>query len=146
MKAQQGTNDVSNPNNLINKFKKSVQQSLANRDFNSKCYMSTFTVLKIDIDNRGEIKDLNFSDNVDTLFSKSFFLRHTYKNERAILTQYIKLNAYKNISVLIPINYEPFNDVHRNLYYDSMESFLRFNKKDFTGKAVMLSPIEVKEK
>ena len=141
--AQQNKRDVSPADSLINEFKNSIYNSIYNPVFWSKSYVPTFTVLKIDIDARGKVQDVRFSDSADTLFVKAFLNRPKYHDDKLTLERYAEAESYKDISILIPVSYEPSYSPHRNFYYDNMESLMKFDKKDFTGKAIMLSPIKI---
>lgn len=102
----------------------------------------TFAVLKIEIDKKGKVADIRFSDSADYTFVKAFDNRKKWHDDKATLEKYAKLKAYKDVSLLMPVSYEP-QFPNPNKYYTNgyMESYLKFNNKDFTGKAVMLSPI-----
>ncbi|MEZ2336751.1 hypothetical protein AB6735_14005 [Mucilaginibacter sp. RCC_168] len=112
-------------------------------------YMSTttptFAILKIDFDKNGKVTDMRFSDSADSAFVKAFENREKWHDDNATLERYAKIKSYKNLSLLFPVSFEP-QLPNSNKYYtnDYLESYFKFNKKDFTGKAVMQSPIFIK--
>jgi len=65
--------------NLTDAVRNSIYNIISDSDFRSKSYISTFTVLKIEIDDNGGITSINFSDGVDTLFAGTFLNRPIIK-------------------------------------------------------------------
>lgn len=135
---------ISYTDSLINEFENSIYESFYNPVFWSKTPNPTFTVLKIDIDKEGKVKDVRFSDSADTLFVNAFLRRPKYHDDTATLKKYAKAKEYKDISILIPVSYEPFYSPQHNFNYSNLELLMKFDKKDFTGKAIMLAPIQIK--
>ena len=135
---------IDDKNKSINQFRNIVYNTIYAPEFRSQVFMPSFTVLKIDINALGNITDIRFSDSADTLFVKQYKLRKsTPSDEKALLEQYAKYNSYKDVSIIIPVNYEPNYDSKRSFYYDHMEVLMQFNKKYFTGKAIILAPINI---
>lgn len=128
----------------INQFLNIIYNTIYTPKFWSKSFMPSFSVLKIDINASGQVTDIRFSDSADTLFVKQFEMRKTVRSdEKAFLERYAKDNSYRDISIIIPVNYEPNYSSKRSFYYDQMESFMQFNKKHFTGKAIILAPMNI---
>lgn len=128
---------------LGNAFRNSVYRSINKTIFWSKSYVSTYTMLKIDIDKYGKVKSLRFSDSGDTLFVKAFSHTQAYADTK-LLEKYVRSRSYKDISILIPINYNPFYNTRRRFYYDKMESLMKFDGKDLNGKAILLPSINIR--
>lgn len=126
---------------LLTEFINTVYNSIYDSNFRSKSYIPTFTVLKVDIDNTGKVTGVNFSDSADTLFLKAFSQRRRYHDDKSTLEKFAKAKGYTDVSILIPVNYEPYYSANRSIYYNNMNSIMRFNKKDFTGRAIILPPI-----
>jgi hypothetical protein len=134
----------SKADSLINEFENSVYECIHDPKFWAKSYVPTFTILKIDIDGMGKVKDIRFSDSADSLFVKAYLNKPNYHNDRSTLEKYAKEKSYTDVSLLIPVSYEPNYSPVRSYYYKTMESIMKFDKKDFTGKAIMLKPISIK--
>ncbi|WP_091149525.1 hypothetical protein [Mucilaginibacter pineti] len=101
-----------------------------------------FTVLKVDIDWDGKVTWLGFSDSADSTFVKAWLTKPKHHDDKATFERYAKVKSYKSVSLLIPVAYE--TDLpNSNKYYtnDYLESYFKFDKKAFTGNAIMLSPI-----
>ncbi|MFA6247344.1 MAG: hypothetical protein WC615_10415 [Mucilaginibacter sp.] len=133
-------------NKSINQFRNIVYNTIYSPEFRSQSFMPSFAFLKIDINASGNVTDVRFSDSADTLFVKQFKLRKsTPSNEKVLLEQYAKDNSYKDISIIIPVNYEPnyTNKQSSIFYYNQMEALMQFNKKQFVGKAIILAPINI---
>ncbi|MET3611343.1 hypothetical protein [Mucilaginibacter rubeus] len=128
---------------LLTEFSGTVYNSFYNPSYMSTT-TPTFAVLKIDIDKNGKVVDMRFSDSADSTFVRAFDNRKKKKwhDDKATLEKYARIKSYKDVSLLIPVSYEP-QLPNSNKYYTNgyLESYLKFNNKDFTGKAVMLSPI-----
>jgi hypothetical protein len=134
---------VSYTDSLINEFKSELYNCLDQSGIRSKIVNPTFTVLKIDIDKNGKLTDIKFSDSADTLFIKTYMGRHKYHDDKSTLEKYAKAKSYTNISILIPVNYEPAYNSKNSFNADKIGDYMKFNKKDFTGKAIMLTPIQI---
>jgi hypothetical protein len=140
----------------LEKYKPTVSDSLYMEisttiyySFYATSYMSTstptFAILKIDFDKNGKVTDMKFSDSADSSFVKAFENRKKWHDDKATLERYAKIKSYKNISLLIPVSYEPLLPNSTKYYTNAyLESYFKFDKKDFTGNAVMKSPIFIK--
>lgn len=107
--------------------------------------IATFALLKIDIDKTGRINSIDFSDSADSSFVNSFAQRSQSEYDKVTLERYAKEKSYKDLSLLIPVIFEPnFPNQKKIFNYDELEGLLRFNKQNFTGKSVILSPIFIK--
>ncbi|PWK75301.1 hypothetical protein LX99_03794 [Mucilaginibacter oryzae] len=126
---------------LLSEFSSTVYDSFYNPSYMATT-TSTFAMLKIDIDIAGKVKGITFSDSADSTFVQAFKNRKKRHDDKATLEKYAKLKMYKDVSLLIPVSFEPKlpnSDKHyTNSYF---ESYLRFNHEDFTGKAIILTPI-----
>ncbi|NOW96538.1 hypothetical protein [Mucilaginibacter sp. SG564] len=117
--------------------------------FYATSYMSTntptFAILKIDFDKNSKVTAMGFSDSADSSFVKAFENRKKWHDDKATLERYAKVKSYKNLSLLIPVSYEP-QLPNSTKYYtnDYLESYFKFDKKNFTGNAIMESPIFIK--
>ncbi len=128
----------------INQFRNVIYNTIYNPEFWSKSFMPSFAVLKVDINEPGHVTDIRFSDSADTLFVKQFEMRNTaWVKEKVLLECYARANSYKGVSIIIPVNYQPNYSIKRSFYYDQMEPFMQFNKKNFNGKAIILDPINI---
>ena len=134
---------VSYADSLIGEFENSIYDSFYNPAFWAKSNTPRFTVFKIDIGQDGKVKGMGFSDSADTLFVNAFLNRKKYHDDIATLEKYAKAKSYSNVSILIPVSYEPSYSSRQSFYYDKMESIMKFDKKDFEGKAILLSPIKI---
>ena len=135
------------------KYKHTVSDSLLTEfsnavynTFYTPSYMSTttptFAVLKIEIDKNGKVADIRFSDSADSTFVKAFDNRKKWHDDKATLEKYAKLKSYKDVSLLMPVSFEPQQPNSDKHYANGyLESYLKFDKKPFEGKAIMLSPI-----
>jgi len=137
------SNRPSYTDSLINEFRNTIYYSLYNSNLLANNKTPTFTVLKIDIDDKGIVTGITFSDSADTLFVKTFLKRHKYHDDIATLEKYAKAKSYNNISIIIPVSYEPLYDIQNSFISNKVEYIMKFDGKDFTGKAIMLAPIRV---
>jgi hypothetical protein len=129
---------------LFNKFSNGIYHS-----FYTPSYMSTrtptFTMLKVDINKDGKVTSIQFSDSADSTFVKAYLNRKKWHDDKATLERYAKIKSYTDLSLLIPVSWEPNYPNQKELFsYDEMEGIMRFNKKDFTGKSVFFPPIYIK--
>lgn len=129
---------------LIAEFENSIYNCFYNPKFWSKSNTPTFTVLKIDINKLGKVKNIRFSDSADTVFVNAFTERPKYHDYKATLEKYAKIKLYRNISMLIPVSFEPLYGPIRSLNFDKIESLMKFDKKDLTGKIILLPAIRIK--
>jgi hypothetical protein len=105
----------------------------------------TFTILKIDINKRGKVTGIQFSDSADTVFVKTYLNRKKWHDDKATIEKYAKVKSYKGISLLIPVSWEPNYPNQKKIFsYDEMEGIMKFNGKDFTGQSVLLQPIYIR--
>ena len=116
--------------------------------FYTSSYMSTtnstFTVLKIDINKQGKVTGINFSDSADSTFVKAYTNRKKWHDDTATLEKYAKINSYTDLSLLIPVSFEPNYPYQKKLFsYDELESIMKFGKNSFTGKSVLFSLIRI---
>lgn len=141
---------------IINKtFKQSTEDSLYLEISNTiyytyynPAYMSNktpvFTILKVDVDWAGKVTNISFSDSADSVFVKAWQNKPKVHDDKATFERYSKEKSYKNVSLLIPISYEP-QLPNSNKYFtnDYLETYLKFDKKAFVGNAIMLPPITI---
>jgi len=133
-----------NTDSLIRIIDNTIYNTYYNSNYWKKSIIPVFTVLKIDITETSNVKRIEFSDSADTLFTKELWRNPAYKNIKTALERYAKNKGYKNISILIPINYEPnYSPVH-GVDYKHVESLMKFNGKDVIGKTILFSPVRIK--
>jgi len=128
---------------LFNQFRNTVYNS-----FYNPVYMANTTpvstMMKIDIDWQGKVTSINFSDSADSIFVKAFKNHKNWYDDKATLEKYAKVMGLTNVSLLIPINYEPNYPNQRKLFsYDELEGMMKFDKKSFTGKAIIFEQINI---
>lgn len=135
--------------------KKSVEDSLWGQFQNAvyytyynPAYMSntttTSTVMKIDIDWQSKVTSIRFSDSADLLFASAFTNRPKWNDDKITLEKYARIMKLTSISLLIPINYEPNYPKQQKVFsYDELEGWMKFDKKSFTGKAIIFEPINI---
>jgi hypothetical protein len=116
--------------------------------FYTSSYMSTtnstFTVLKIDINKQGKVTGINFSDSANSTFVKAYTNRKKWHDDTATLEKYAKMNSYTDVSLLIPVSFEPNYPYQKKVFsYDELESMMKFDKKNFTGKSILFSLIRI---
>ncbi|MBB5396353.1 hypothetical protein [Mucilaginibacter sp. AK015] len=115
----------------------------------SPSYMSNktpiFTMLKIDLDWNGKVTGIHFSDSADSVFVKSYFNNPRNRDIKSTFEKYARLKAYSNISLLIPVNYQPEYPNQKKIFsYEELERSLKFKNQYFIGNSVMFSPINIK--
>jgi hypothetical protein len=137
------------------KFKQPLADSLLREIDNdiyytyySPAFMSNkvpvFTMLKVDIGWDGKVTSIQFSDSAGPDFIKAYFDRPKGHDIKATLEKYAKIKSYTDVSLLIPVSWEPNYPNQKKVFtYDEMEGIMKFNKKDFTGKSIMFSPIYI---
>ncbi|WP_109609250.1 hypothetical protein [Mucilaginibacter oryzae] len=102
----------------------------------------TFAVLRVDITWNGQVTDMRFSDSADSVFIKAWNEKLKTHDIKATFRRYAIAKSYEYVSLLIPVSYEPMqpeSDKHYTNNY--FESYMKFNKRDFEGKAIILAPI-----
>lgn len=118
--------------------------------FYNPSYMSsttpTFTMLKIDIDKNGKVTDIRFSDSADSTFVNAYVNRKKWPNEISTIEKFAKAKEYSDVSLLMPVNYEPnYRPKQTKVFsYEEMENIMKFNKKEFTGKVVKLPSMNIR--
>jgi len=111
-------------------------------------YMSNktpvFTILKVEIDWAGKVTNISFSDSSDSVFVKAWQNKPKVHDDKATFERYSKEKSYRNVSLLIPVAYEP-QLPNSNKYFtnDYLEAYMKFDKKAFAGSAIMLPPITI---
>jgi hypothetical protein len=104
----------------------------------------TFTILKIAIDKQGKVADIRFSDSADSSLVKAWKNKPKSHDDVATLEKYAKAKAYKNISILIPVIFEPnAPNLKKQFTYEQAESLFKFNRQSFSGSSIMMSPIPI---
>jgi hypothetical protein len=113
---------------LLKEFQNTVYYTFYNPTY-MQTTVPTFTMLKIDIDGTGKIAGIDFSDSADPSFTKAWSDKKNVHDDKATLQQYAKIKGYYNVSLLMPVSYQP--------NYPNQ-------KKVFTnGKAILLEPINI---
>ncbi|WP_162996453.1 hypothetical protein [Mucilaginibacter celer] len=104
----------------------------------------TFTVLKVDITWDGRVSDMRFSDSADSAFVKAWNDKLQTHDIKATFGRYAKEKSYEYLSLLIPVSFEPLQPKSENHYANKyLESYLKFDKRDFEGEAIMMTPVFV---
>ena len=128
---------------LFNQFRNTIYYSFYNPAYISNT-TTTLTIMKVDINWQGKVTNMGFSDSADSTFVKAFNNHPKWYDDKATLEKYAKVMSLTNISLLIPINYEPnYPDQHKVFSYDELEGLMKFGKKSFTGKCIMFEPINI---
>ncbi|AMR31571.1 hypothetical protein A0256_09110 [Mucilaginibacter sp. PAMC 26640] len=135
---------VISKDSLLTDFENSVYRRIYNPDFWNKCYTSTFTVIKIDIDSNSKVTSIKFSDSADSLFTKIYATRKIQFDECTTLSNYAKTKAYKNISIIIPVIYIQNYSAQTSFNANNVESLLKFGNKAFLGNAIIRPTITIK--
>jgi hypothetical protein len=131
----------STEDSLINKFQNNIYYSFYNPSYMVNT-VATFTILKIDINRQGKVTNIQFSDSADSTFVKAYLNYNKDQDNKTTLEKYAEIKSYKDISLLIPISYEPNYPYQKKLFsYDELESMLKFNQQVFVGKSMVFSPI-----
>ena len=128
---------------LIQEYKDYLFNSINNPKFWAEVKTPAYILLKIDFDATGKVKSIRFSDSTDTLFVSAFNRQPKYHNYQLTLETYAQKKGYKDVSLLIPIYYEPHYDTDPGFYisYNRLEMTVKFDGKEFRGKSIILSPI-----
>lgn len=124
---------------LLTNFKNSIVKHLSYPpELIHRC-TATSTILKISVDAKGEVIDMNLSDSADPLFVIEW-LSKLKAMDTASLKKYIKLKGIKNANVLLPICYtfksNTCNTV--NIDPDNAIHLYEFEKKNLTGASYLL--------
>jgi|GEM_PF-6123628 len=128
---------------LYNQFQSDVYYSFYNPTYMSNT-TTTSTIMKVDIDWQGKVTDINFSDSADSIFVKVYRNHLKIHDDKVLLEKYAKSKSLTNISLLIPVNYEPNYPHQRKTFsYDELEGLIKFNKRSFTGKSIIFEPINI---
>ncbi|MBS1520228.1 MAG: hypothetical protein JST50_04470 [Bacteroidetes bacterium] len=141
-KAQHSGNEESSyADSLMGSFRNSIYSRIYNPAFWSKSTKPAFTMIKISIDINGKVSNIKFSDSADTLFLKTFLSMPKHYNDIAILEKYAAIKSYKNVSILVPVSYEPGYNPNHNYSYSNLQSLMKFDKKDLVGEVIITPPI-----
>lgn len=129
---------------LLNEFRGTVYNSFNNPVFWAKSQTPVFTFLRVDIDKNGKVKNIRFSDSADTLFVAAFSHRPKYHNDKLTLERYAKARTYTDLSIIIPVSYEPSYSPQRDFYeINNMETLMKFDNMEISGKVIILSPVKI---
>ncbi len=107
----------------------------------------TFTILKIRVDNQGEIADMKLSDSADPLFVVEWLSKIKTIN-KGPLKKYIKQHTISNTTVLLPINYtfSIKSCSTMNIDQNSNLRLFKFEEKPVKGVYYMLPPLNLSMK
>jgi len=106
-------------------------------------FTAQMTFLKIEINAKGKITDINFSDNADPSLVKSFKNRPRYNDDYINLELYAQSKSYKAISLLIPVIYWVRYETIGTTTEKQNASIMQFDKKNFIGKAIVLPSLDI---
>jgi hypothetical protein len=118
---------------VVNKFYKSVI------DASIVTARPIATTIKIDVSRTGRIGMAELADSTDWAFRKVFFYK-IKDLDWAALQKFVKLNGWKNISLFIP--YYVYN-ASEGENKQKGNLMIQFNGKSFSGKNILLKPIEI---
>jgi hypothetical protein len=105
---------------------------------------TTYTIMKVDINWDGKVTGINFSDSADSSFVNAWTNSKIGHDDKATLERYAQIKAYKSVSLLIPINYQYGYPVkQKDLSPGERDALMKFNNKNFSGKAIMFDPIKI---
>jgi hypothetical protein len=137
---------ISKEDSLMSEIRSSIYNNIYNPKFWGEYTTPTFTILKVTYDNNGDVKHISFSDSADSSFLKLYSKMPTYHDIKTTFKNYAAIKSYRDISLLIPVYYEPSYTSHQNqnFYYFQIESIMKFNGKEFVGKSILLRPIVIR--
>lgn len=124
---------------LIHKFHVSMVSYLQYPDSLKKNKIPVITILKIDINETGTVKDMELSDSADSIFKKTFIENKKFLDIGAI-AKYVKHEKLKNAVLLLPIRLYIFGNETVNI--NLLNKTMRFQGLNFKGKAVILPPLD----
>jgi hypothetical protein len=106
---------------------------------------ATFAVLKIDIDKKGKVTDIRFSDSADSTFLKAYANRQQWPDEKGTIEKYAKAKGYKNVSLLMHVRFEPrYPSSNKYISYDQAEAVMQFAGKEFIGNSIILPCMNIR--
>ncbi len=122
-----------------------LNNTVYNAFYNSPYIMTqtpSFTMLKIDIDKNGKVSSINFSDSADSSLINAWQNRRKNRDYKATLEKYALSKYYKDISLLIPLAFEPnAPNSKAHFTYKQIEAVFKFNQQEFIGPSIILPPI-----
>ncbi len=123
-------------------FKKSI--FFPYPDFLLNNCIPTATVLKIEFDSAGKIKDMQLSDSADLLVRAAFQSNVKFYKKEA-LEKYASYTNLFNSALLIPL-YISFTSDHCSVMmkYPAITSMTKFNTESYSGKTMVVSSIDMK--
>jgi hypothetical protein len=128
---------------LLNQFQNTIYNTFYNPEYMSN-NTPIATMMKVDINWEGKVTSISFSDSADSIFVRAFKNHPKWYDDKATLEKYAKVKSLTNISLLIPVNYEPGYPHQRKTFsYDELEGLMKFNKKSFTGKSIVFEPVNI---
>jgi hypothetical protein len=140
------------PSELVNPI---TEQGLLNKILNdiyftyySPTYISNktpvFTILKVDVSQNGKIADISFSDNTDAEFKNAYFNNKDIGVFKKTFEKYAQQKSYFNISLLIPISYQPNSpNKEGGGSYDNIQSLTKFKGQSLIGSTVILPMVTI---
>ncbi len=124
---------------LINEFQWSIRKNLQYPNLLKENCISTFTVLKAEIDGNGKVKDIILSDSADPLFNMEFVFIVKKLNTGALEKLALK-RKLTSATLLMPIYISIVSEkcARTSIDPDRMSKAFQFNKEDFRTSAIML--------
>ncbi|WP_133300231.1 hypothetical protein [Mucilaginibacter terrenus] len=131
------------PDSLLGVFSNAVYAVVYNPSFWKNNLTQTITFIKVDINKKGVVQGINFSDSADTTFVNEYARKLDFNTLVPTLNKYAKAMSYKNLSLLLPLTYIPQQRGKRAIDPDALNRVMRFNNKYFSGKAILLEPLSM---
>lgn len=114
--------------------------------FYSTQYMGTrkpaFNVLKVDINKKGKVTDVRFSDSADSAFIKAYNRKSKYASDKELFEKYAKAKKITDASILVPISFEPENN--SGIPPKDIDNILMFKGVRFAGKSYVFPQITIR--
>lgn len=101
---------------------------------------SIITLMKVELNKRGAISNITYSDNLDAS-DKIAFQSEMEKLDKKLLQNFLNKKKIRSIDVLIPIVVYVLKKDKSEVYRINFQDFGKFNNTSFTGKAYWMEPI-----
>lgn len=127
------------PDSLIRKFQKSIVKNIDYPGSLENYCLSTYTILKAEVTEAGEVINPMLSDSADPRFNLAFITQLS-KFDVAALQAYARIKKLKNTVLLMPISYSVVTDSCQLpfLLARTIDNSFNFNKEEFRSQAVIL--------
>ncbi len=127
---------------VLNKFYMSILTNLNYPQFLVDNCVPTVTMLKVEIDEKGLVKEIKMSDSADLLVRVQF-TSIMDKLDTSSFQKYARLKFLKNISVLIPFTFFLATEHCRSPMFkvSFLDNLFYFNKELFRDTTCILPPL-----